>query len=187
MTSFGAGAGIASAVPNGVVQIPVAFTDLAAFLEASVLYVLTLAEIYGVNVEDFERRRFLVMTALLGNSGTTAVTQALGEKTVPYWSKQIINAIPMQAIDKVNKVLGPRFITKYGARQGTLVLGKQLPLALGAVVGAGGNAAFGYFVIRSTKGMLGAPPENWERSQTDVGEDLDVYLGDESPTESETT
>lgn len=157
----GAGAGLAAVVPNGLVQAPAAVADLLTFLEASVLYVLTMAEIYAVDVEDFERRRFLVMAALLGNSGTNAVTQALGKKTVPYWSRGIIDAIPMKAINKANKVLGPRFITKYGSRQGVLVLGKQLPLALGAVVGAGGNATFGYFVTRSTKRLLGAAPEDW--------------------------
>lgn len=162
VTASGTGAGMASVIPNGVVQVPIAIADLAAFLEASVLYVLALAEIYGVNVEDLERRRFLVMAALIGNSATTTITQALGKKTIPYWSGKIINKIPMAGIKAANKVLGPRFITKYGAKQGILVLGKQLPLALGAVVGAGGNVTFGYFVIRSTKTILQAPPESWE-------------------------
>lgn len=162
VTASGTGAGMAAAVPNGAVQVPVAIADLAAFLESSVLYVLAVAEIYGVNVEDFERRRFLVLTALLGNSGTTTVTQSLGKKTIPYWSKTIINAIPMDAIKAANKVLGPRFVTKYGTKQGVLVLGKQLPLALGAAVGAGGNATFGYLVVRSTRQLLSDPPENWD-------------------------
>lgn len=169
VTGSGAGAGLASVVPNGFVQAPVAVADLLAFLEASVLYVLTAAEIYGVDVEDFERRRFLVMTALLGNSGATAVTQALGKRTVPYWGSKMVNAIPMEAIKRANKVLGPRFITRYGSRQGVLVLGKQLPLALGAAVGAGGNAAFGYFVTRSTKRVLGTVPKDWTHLPAGAG------------------
>ncbi|MDY3127074.1 MAG: hypothetical protein SOW59_02940 [Corynebacterium sp.] len=162
VTASGAGAGMAAAVPNGAIQIPAALADLTFFLESSVLYVLSLAEIYGVDVEDLERRRFLVMTALLGNSGTKTVTNALGKKTVPYWSKSIINRIPAEAIKSANKVLGPRFITKYGTKQGTLVLGKQLPLTLGTAVGAGGNLTFGYFVVRSCKGILGESPSNWD-------------------------
>lgn len=164
VTVSGTTAGMAAVVPNGFVQAPVAVADFAAFLESSVMYVLALAEICGVNVEDFERRRFLVTTALLGNSGTTIVTQALGERTIPYWSKTIINAIPKDAIKAANRLLGPRFITKYGTKQGVLVLGKQLPLALGAVIGAGGNAAFGYMVVRSTKQLLSDPPKNWDHS-----------------------
>ncbi|MDK8870190.1 hypothetical protein ACN4EB_07090 [Corynebacterium macclintockiae] len=180
----GASAGLASTVPNGFVQAPVALTDLTAFFEASVLYVLTAAEIYDVDVEDLERRRFLVMTALLGNTGTTTVTQALGKRTVPYWSKQIINRIPMQAINQANKVLGTRFITKYGTRQGVLVLGKQLPLTLGAVVGASGNAAFGYAIVRSTKKVLGTPPENWSPSPDDTGQAPDSPVTSDVETEA---
>ncbi|WJZ03242.1 hypothetical protein [Corynebacterium freiburgense] len=176
ITVTGTGSGLASVVPNGVVQVPVALADFAAFLESSVLYVLALAEIYGVNVEDIERRRFLVLTALLGDSGTKTVTQALGKKTVPYWSKTIINKIPMEMITKANKLLGPRFITKYGSKQGMLVLGKQLPLALGAVVGAGGNATFGYMVIRSTKKLLDSPPENWDHLDSNDFDSVDEVI-----------
>lgn len=164
LTSVGAsgvGAGVAAVVPNGFVQVPVALVDFTANLESSVMYVLALAEIYGVDVEDFERRKFLVTLALLGDSAAKKVTQVVGERTVPYWSKTIINAIPMRAIKGANKILGPWFITKYGTKQGMLVLSKQLPLALGVLVGAGGNAMFGYLVIRSTKKLLGTPPENW--------------------------
>ena len=138
-------------VPNGVVQVPAALADLAVFLESSVLYVLTLAEIYNVDAEDFERRKFLVMTALLGDAGTKQVVNALGKKTIPFWAKTIINKIPMHAIQAANKVLGSRFITKYGTKQGVLVLGKQIPFGLGAAVGAGSNAFFGYAVMKTTK------------------------------------
>ncbi|MBV7295733.1 hypothetical protein KRX51_07375 [Corynebacterium sp. TAE3-ERU12] len=161
VTASGTGSGMAAVVPNGAVQVPAAILDLMGFLEASVFYVLAISEIYGLDTEDFERRRFLVLAALLGNSGTQAVTQALGERTVPYWSKQIISRIPGEALKRANKVLGPRFITRYGTRQGVLVLGKQLPLAIGAVVGASGNAAFGTLVIRSTKKLLSPPPADW--------------------------
>lgn len=165
----GLAAGMASVVPNGVVQVPVALGDLVAFFEASVLYVLTLAEIYGIDVEDIERRRFLVMTALLGDSGATTVTRTLSKRTVPYWSKAIIEGIPMSAIKAANKVLGPRFITKYGAKQGVLVLGKQLPLAIGAVVGAGANTIFGDLVVRSARKILGDPPADWNHLDNGSG------------------
>jgi hypothetical protein len=184
VTASGTGTGVASVVPNGVVQVPIALTDLATFLESSVLYVLTLAEIYSVNVEDMERRKFLVLTALLGDSGTTTVTHALGKKTVPYWSKTIINKIPMEAITKANKVLGPRFITKYGSKQGLLVLGKQLPLALGAAVGACGNATFGYLIVRSTKKLLQSPPENWEQFERSNSKIVDSVVIEDSEYET---
>lgn len=164
VTTSGAGAGAAAVVPNGAVQAPMTIADLASFIEASVMYVLTIAEIYKIDVEDVERRKFLIMIALLGDSGAKEVIKAFGKKTVPYWSKTVINKLPIEMINKANKILGPRFITKYGTKQGVLVLGKQLPLMLGAGIGAGGNALFGYFVINSTKKLLQDPPENWEDS-----------------------
>jgi hypothetical protein len=42
----------------------------------------------------------------------------------------------MSAVNKANKVLGYRFITKYGTKQGVLVLSKQIPFGLGIAVGA---------------------------------------------------
>lgn len=54
----------------------------------------------GVDIEDYERRRFLVVTAPLGNTGMTTTTQVLGSKTVPHRGKQIINAILIAAIER---------------------------------------------------------------------------------------
>lgn len=157
----GAGAGAAAAIPNGWVQVPAAFADLLTFMEASVLYTLSAAEIHGLDVEDLERRRLLVMSVLVGNSAATAALEPVIGRTVPYWGKQIVKAIPMPAINKANRVLGPRFVTKYGAKQGVLVLGKQVPFFLGAGIGAGGNGLFGWVIVRAARKILGPPPESW--------------------------
>ncbi|MBN9644778.1 hypothetical protein JZY06_09185 [Corynebacterium sp. CCM 8862] len=161
----GVGAGAAAAVPNGAVQVPAALADLTLFLKRSVLYVLAAAEVYGVHSLDLERRRFLVMMVLAGDSANKKVVAALGKKAVPHWGKGIIKAIPMAKINAVNKVLGPRFIAKYGTKQGVLVLGKQVPLALGAVIGVAGNTGFGYGIVRSTKKMLGPVPDTWDERE----------------------
>ena len=157
----GAGAGAAAFVPNGWVQVPAAFADLLTFLEASVLYTLSVAEVHGLDVEDLERRRLLVTSVLVGNSAATATLEPLIGRSVPYWGKQIIKAIPMSAVDKANKVLGPRFVTKYGTKQGVLVLGKQVPMFIGAGIGAGGNGLFGWLIVRTARKILGRPPESW--------------------------
>ncbi|WP_426186089.1 hypothetical protein [Microbacterium sp. TWP3-1-2b2] len=162
VTTTGAGAGAAAIVPNGWLQVPVAVADLLTFLEASVVYTLSVGEIYGVDVEDVERRRFLVMAALLGNSAMTATVDPLLARTAPYWGKKIVQKIPMPAIRAANKVLGPNFITKYGTRQGILVLGKQIPMFIGVGIGAGGNHLFGRFVIKAMRKNLGAPPVSWD-------------------------
>jgi hypothetical protein len=157
----GAGAGAAAAVPNGVGQAAAAVVDLVAFLEASVFYTLSVAEVHGLNPEDLERRKLLVMSVLIGDSAAKSVLTPLAKKTAPYWGKAIVHSIPMTTINKANKVLGPRFVTKYGAKQGVLVLGKQVPAFIGAGIGGTGNSLFGWFVVRTARKILGAPPEDW--------------------------
>lgn len=162
VSTSGAGAGAAAAVPNGIVQVPVALADLATYTEASVLYTLTVMEIHGVHVEDLERRRMLVTAVMLGSSASSRILDGILGKAVPYWGKKIVNAIPLETIKQVNKVMGPRFVTKWGAKQGVLVLGKQIPFMLGATVGGAGNGLFGWFVIKAGREILGPPPETWK-------------------------
>jgi hypothetical protein len=88
-----------------------------AFTEASVLYAPTVAEIHGIHPEDIERRRLLVQTVLIGDSAIKVLDKG-ADKAVPYWAKHIVNAIPMSAVNNANKLLDPRFITKYGTKQG---------------------------------------------------------------------
>ncbi len=151
--------GAAGAIPGG--GLASAAFDVVAFTEASVLYALTLAEIHGIHPEDIERRRLLVQTVLIGDSAITALNKG-ADKTVPYWGKQIVNAIPMSAVNKANKVLGPRFITKYGTKQGVLVLSKQIPLGLGIGVGAFSNHMIGRTIVGTARKVFGPAPEFFE-------------------------
>lgn len=172
VATTGAGAGAAAIVPNGWVQVPVAAAELATFLEASVLYALSVAEVHGVHAEDIERRRLLVMAVLIGDSAVKKAVEPVIGRTAPYWGKAIVNRIPNSTIKAVNKLLGPRFITKYGTKQGILVLGKQIPMFIGVGVGAVGNGAFGWFVIRSARKILGPPPRGWGEASTAEGAEL---------------
>jgi hypothetical protein len=162
VAASGAGAGAAAAVRDRRVRVPAAIVDLVAFLDASVLYTLSVAEIHGLDIEDIERREFLVTSVLVGNSAATATIEPLIGHSVPYWGRQIVKAIPMSAINKANKVLGPRFVTKYGTQQGVLVLGKQVPYFIGAGIGTGGNSIFGWFIVKAARQILGPPPESWD-------------------------
>ena len=162
VAASGVGAGAAAAVPNGNIQIPAALAELLVFLEASVLYTLSVAEVHGLSTEDIERRRLLVMSVLLGDAAASATLEPILARSVPYWGRQIVKAIPMSTINKMNKVMGPRFITKYGTKQGLVVLGIQLPFLIGSAVGGAGNGLFGWFVVKAAKRILGPPPETWD-------------------------
>lgn len=156
----GAGAGAAAIVPNGAVQIPAALADFLAFTEGTVLYILSLAEVHGLDPEDLERRKLLVLTVMVGDGAVGVLDKVIG-KTGKYWAKVIVDKTPMAAINAANKILGPRFITKYGTKQGVLVLGKQVPFGVGVVLGGGGNAAFAMLTARSAKKIFGAAPKAW--------------------------
>jgi hypothetical protein len=162
VAATGAGAGATAAVPNGGVQVPAAIADLVVFLEASVLYTLSVAEIHGLSVDDIERRRFLVMSVLVGNSAATATLEPLIGRSAPYWGRLIVKAIPLSTIHRANKLLGPKFVTKYAARSGVIVLGIQVPFLIGAAIGAGGNGLFGWFIVNAARKILGPPPKSWD-------------------------
>ena len=119
---------------------PICGLRMSSFTEASVLYALTLAEIHGIHPEDIERRRLLVQTVLIGDAAINGAEQGRASKNRPLLGKA----------DRQRGSLGPRssrrtrslgswFITKYGTKQGVLVLSKQIPLGIGIGVGAGAS------------------------------------------------
>ncbi|TDW90891.1 hypothetical protein EV137_4722 [Kribbella pratensis] len=166
VTTTGGAAGATAVVPGA--GIPGALVDMAAFTEASVLYALSCAEVHGLHSEDLERRRLLVLTVLMGDSATGALRTAVG-RTGPHWARRIVTAIPITTINRLNKLLGPRFITKYGTRQGLLVLSKQVPLGIGVVLGGAGNHLIGRGVVASARTVFGGPPNEWEPGQPSSG------------------
>ena len=80
-----------AAVPGpwspGAVALNIA--EVSAFLDASACFVLAVAEVHGVRVDDLERRRTLVTAILLGNSGATFFQKAAG-RTGPHWGRAIV-------------------------------------------------------------------------------------------------
>lgn len=158
ITMTGGAAGGVGAVSG--VGVPAALADVLAFTEATTLYVLAMAEIHGLDPDDLERRKLLVITVMLGETGVGALEKAV-PRTASHWARLIVEKIPMSTITKVNKVLGPRFVTKYGTQQGVLVLSKQVPMGIGMVLGAGGNHTLGRLTIRSARSIFGPPAAEW--------------------------
>ena len=162
MIALGGASGASAAAPavgTGVGLI-VNIAEVGAFVEASALFCLAVAEVHGVEIDDLERRRTLLMGVLMGNGGSRIVEKVAG-RTGTHWAKSLVKAVPMASIDAVNTVLGPRFITKYGTKQGVLVLGRDLPFGIGAAIGAGGNAALGRMTVSGARRAFGPAPHNW--------------------------
>lgn len=158
----GAGVGAAAAAPGVGTAAALALSggEAVAFLNATALYVLSRAELHGVPIHDLERRRTLVMAVMLGEAGTKSISQ-VAERTGQHWAKGIVKAIPQSQINAINKVLGRHFITRYGTRQGVIVLGRVIPFGVGAVIGGAANAAFSQSIIKASDRAFGKAPADW--------------------------
>lgn len=149
-TAAAPGVGTAAALALSVGEVGV-------FLEASVLFSLAIAEVHGVTIDDLERRRTLVLAVVLGNSGSATV-ERVAQRTGQHWARMTINSIPIETIRAINRILGRNFVTKFGTKEGIIVLGRVVPFGIGAVIGGGANAALGTTVTRAARRAFGPPP-----------------------------
>jgi hypothetical protein len=161
--SAGVGVGAAAAAPGVGTGVALALsgTETVAFLNATALYVLARGEVQGIKIGDVERRRTLVMAIMLGDAGAKGVGKVAG-RTGQHWARQLVKGIPMAKIDAVNKVLGRHFVTKYGTKQGIVVLGRVVPFGIGAVIGGAANGIFSQGIITASNRAFGAASESWD-------------------------
>lgn len=144
----GVGTGVAAAIGVG---------ELGFFLEASALLNLAVAEVHGLQIDDLERRRTLLLTVLLGDSGVKVVEKAAA-RTGAHWGRKVTNQISMETILRINSILGRHFVTKYGTKQGIIVIGRLAPFGIGVAIGGGGNALLGRGVVTGTRRAFGPAP-----------------------------
>lgn len=156
-TTGAAAGGVAAAPGIGIVGGTVAgVADAGAFTTATAVYVLAVASVHGIEVTDLERRKALLLAILAGPGGAAAVEKVAG-RTGAHWGRRLTQSVSIDVIRRVNRVLGRNFVTKYGTKQGILVLGKTIPFGIGAAIGAGGNATMARLVVRMTRSAFGPP------------------------------
>ena len=126
----------------------------AAFIASAVTYVLTVAEIQGVHVVDTERRRALVLSALLGKEGSEAVQGQLGLSSM-FWAAQLLMQMPLPSVKSINAHLIKRVAKRSAAKGGALALGLLLPFGIGAAIGWKGGRALANQVIEGAQAALG--------------------------------
>lgn len=162
LTGTGAAVGAAAAAPGTGVAIAMSGGEMLTTLELSALFALSVAEVHGVRVDELERRRALVLGIMLGGSGSgSATTGKIAERTGNHWAKLIIESVPVTTLRQINHVLGRNFVTKYGTKQGIVVLGKVVPFGVGAAIGGGANLALAEGSIRSARRAFGPAPRAW--------------------------
>lgn len=170
---------VAAGIASGT-RTPTALIDVIPFTQASARYLLSLAEVHGTHPEDFEQRRRLLSRVLLGG-GAVLTWGKVVEHAGPHWARRIVSATPMSVIDMANKAVRPRFITKYGTKQGVLVLSELTPLAVGLALGGCGNLVFRRLMIKSAHTVFGPPPSSWDGDDRRDKEPLDSGSGDAAP------
>ncbi|MEU4565036.1 hypothetical protein [Micromonospora sp. NPDC023956] len=163
LAGTGAAVGGAAAAPGVGTGVALALSagEALSSLELSALFVLSVAEVHGVPIDEIERRRTIVMGILLGGSGSTTITK-VAERTGQHWGRQIVAKVPIETLRQINRILGRNFVTKYGTKQGVIVLGRVAPFGIGALIGGGANAAVAALTVKASRHAFGPPPTSWD-------------------------
>jgi hypothetical protein len=166
VAGIGAASGGAAALPGvgTATSVAAGAAEITAFVSATAMYVLALAELHQVPVSDPQVRRALVLGVLVGAPGEAAL-EAQGGK---HWAQVINRPDTKSRIGAINGRLGRLLVTRFGARQGALLVGRALPLGIGAGVGALGNVALAKAAISSARRAFGPPPEQFPARVVDV-------------------
>ncbi len=163
LTGTGAAVGGAAAAPGVGTGVALALSagEALSSLELTALFALSIAEVHGVAIDEIERRRTIVMGIMLGGTGSATIAR-IAERTGQHWGRQVVAKVPVQTLRQINSLLGRHFITKYGTKQGIIVLGRAVPFGIGAVIGGGANAAVATMAVRAGRRAFGPPPTEWQ-------------------------
>ncbi|WP_046319911.1 hypothetical protein [Mycobacterium sp. UM_Kg1] len=166
-TATGAAVGATAAVPaiGTLMALSAVAGETAVFLEATAFFVLSVAQVHGIPVDDHERRRALVLAVLVGDRGKGALGELLGTgRTSGAWLAEGsagVAALPLPAVRELNSRMLKYFVKRFTLRRGALAFGKLLPVGLGAVIGAIGNRLMGKRVVGHARKAFGEPAQRW--------------------------
>jgi hypothetical protein len=163
VTASGAAVGAAALIPGvgTLAALSLVASETAMFLEMTTLFILGVADVHGIPMDDRVRRRTLVLGALAGDDGKHAVGRLLGPgRTKGAWLAEGAT-MPLPALSQLNSKLMKFFIKKYTVKRGALILGKLMPVSLGSAVGAVGNRLLGKKIVHNARGAFGAAPSRW--------------------------
>lgn len=161
----GGAVGAVAAVPalGTAAALGVTGAQVAAYLQESAEFVLSVAEVHGVHPQDTARRRTLVLAALLGEEGKELVQGAVGLGSLA-WARTAMTKLPTATIRTVNKQLSKR--QAEGASRTLLARmgGRLLPFGIGAVIGWTGTRAMAKDVVEGTAALFGPAPRTYGRT-----------------------
>lgn len=158
----GGAVGAAAAAPAVGTGVALTLTvgDVATFFGASSAFSLAVASVHGIDVQDAERRRALLLATILGESGAKAVEDVgavTGLRGVSV-ARVLLTRMPTGTIRRVNTRLTRRLFRTQLTRQGGLALGRLVPFGIGAVIGITGARALGRTVVDGARAAFGPAP-----------------------------
>ncbi|MDQ2624340.1 MAG: hypothetical protein M3Y20_04170 [Actinomycetota bacterium] len=155
----GGAVGAAAAIPAVGTGVSIALTtaNVGTYFAASAAFALAVADVHGIEVDDAERRRALLLTTILGEDGAKAVGE-LGLFSSGRWATQLLTRLPLGTVKAVNSTLTRRLVRTQATTQGALAFGRILPFGIGAVVGATGARALSKSVIGNARKAFGHAP-----------------------------
>lgn len=166
VTTGGAAVGATAVVPGIGTGVTLALSgvETIGFLDATALFAQSLAELHGIQVENPDRARALVLTLMLGKEGVDLVAQ-LGRQVAgkggtrsAYWGELVTKSLPRAAVSPLVDRLKSAFIHQFAAKGSASVVGKALPFGIGAAIGGTGNHLLGRRVIVGSRQAFGMPP-----------------------------
>lgn len=98
-------------------------------LQLNTLFVVSIAEVHGVDDAD-ERLRTIVRGVVLEGIGSATIPR-IAARTGPHWGRQVVAKVSVARLHQLNGVMGENFFTKYGSKEGIVVLGPVVPLGFG--------------------------------------------------------
>jgi len=164
----GGAVGVAAALPavGAATGTALSVGDVGTYLTASAAYALAVADVHGVTSEDPARRRALLLATVLGPEGSRAVAEILTPGAVG-WGRGLLKLVPRSTVAQVNRALTGRLVRHQVAKQSGLVLGRLIPLGVGAVVGVVGARSLGRTVVAQSAHAFGPPPPVFSREPLD--------------------
>lgn len=164
--------GAGAAVPGAGTMIATGLTagELVTFYANTTLYVLTMANLHGIEPDNLEQRRALVAAALLGDEGAKIVSDQLGLSTLT-WARHQLKNMSSPTLNAVNKRL-----MKYAAKRATTkatsrAVGRLFPFGIGAAVGYFSGRKVAKQVVEGLRLSLGEPREG---TAADIARRLDA-------------
>lgn len=160
----GGAVGAAAAAPAVGTGAALALTasDVATFFGASAAFTLAVASVHGIEVEDVERRRALLLTTLLGDTGVKAVGDA-AEFSATNMARLLLTRMPLATVKKVNNTLTRKLVRTQVTKHAGVAIGRLLPYGIGVVVGITGGRALGRSVIAGARKAFGPAPDHFPR------------------------